>query len=89
MEKQDFFKCMEIHKRLKEKIDAGIFIGINNKTMTISITGFRGIRFVTYLDDISEWLDYDKIVRDILYRYEDFILGKFFKKGGMMRCLLR
>lgn len=89
MEKQDFFKCMEIHKRLKEKVKAGIFIGINGKTMSISITGFRGVRFITYLDDISGWLDYDKIVEDILYKYEDFLLEKFFTKGGLMKCLLR
>lgn len=89
MEKQDFFKCIEIHKRLKEKVKAGIFIGINGKTMSISITGFRGVRFITYLDDISGWLDYDKIVEDILYKYEDFLLEKFFTKGGLMKCLLR
>lgn len=89
MEKQDFFKCMEIHKRLKEKVKAGIFIGVNGKTMSISITGFRGVRFITYLDDISGWLDYDKIVEDILYKYEDFLLEKFFTKGGLMKCLLR
>lgn len=77
MEKHEFFKCMELHKRLKEKVKAGIFIGINNKTMTISISGFRGVRFVKYINDIPEWIDYDKLVDDIVYEYRRFILDKF------------
>lgn len=77
MEKHEFFKCMEIHKRLKEKVKAGIFIGLNNGQMTISITGFRGVRFVKYINDISDWIDFDKIVDDIVYEYRKFILDKF------------
>lgn len=77
MEKHEFFKCMEIHKRLKEKVKAGIFIGLNNGTMTISITGFRGVRFVKYINDISDWIDFDNIVDNIVYEYRKFILDKF------------
>ena len=77
MEKHEFFKCMEIHKRLKEKVKAGIFIGLNNGTMTISITGFRGVRFVKYINDISDWIDFDNIVDSIVYEYRKFILDKF------------
>lgn len=77
MEKHEFFKCMEIHKRLKEKVKAGIFIGLNNGTMTISITGFRGVRFVKYINDISDWIDFDNIVNNIVYEYRKFILDKF------------
>lgn len=77
MEKHEFFKCMEIHKRLKEKVKAGIFIGMNNGQMTISITGFRGVRFVKYINDISDWIDFDKIVDEIVYEYRKFILDKF------------
>lgn len=77
MEKHEFFKCMEIHKRLKEKVKAGIFIGINNGQMTISITGFRGVRFVKYINNISDWIDFDKIVDEIVYEYRKFILDKF------------
>ncbi len=88
MEKYEFFKCMELHKRLKEKVKAGIFIGINNGSMTISITGFRGVRFVTYLNDISGWIDYDKIVDDIVLKYKDFIFKKFLTEKGEAVCLL-
>lgn len=88
MEKHEFFKCMELHKRLKEKVKAGIFIGINNSKMTVSITGFRGVRFVCYLDNVPDWIDYDKMVDDIVLKYRDFILKKFLTEKGEVTCLL-
>lgn len=77
MEDTKFFKCMKIREKLKEKIKAKIFIGLNNNTMTINITGFRGVSFVKYINDISDWIDFNKIVDDIVYEYRRFILDKF------------
>ncbi len=31
MNKNEFYKCMQLHKMLKNRIKGGIFIGINNR----------------------------------------------------------
>lgn len=77
MEKHEFFKCIELHKRLKEKVKGGVFIGMNNDTMTVSISGFRGIRYTKFYNNIPNWIDYDKVADELYHDYRRFILEKF------------
>ena len=42
MEKYDFITCMNLHKKLKERIKGGIFISIDNGQLSININGGRG-----------------------------------------------
>lgn len=77
MDKQDFFKCMELHKRLKEKVKGGIFICINNGIMSINITGCRGIRFTYNINNISGWIDFNQLIDEIIWEYKKFINNVF------------
>ena len=80
MEKHEFFKCIELHKRLKEKVKGGVFIGMNNGTMTVSISGFRGVRYTKFYNNLPDWIDYDKVSDEIAYDYRKFILDKFLNR---------
>ena len=77
MEKHEFFKCIELHKRLKEKVKGGVFIGIKNGTMTVSISGFRRVRYTKFYNNLPDWIDYDKVADELYYDYRKFILEKF------------
>lgn len=79
MEKYDFIKCMNIHKKLKELIRGEVNITMETKTrMSISINGTRGIKYRSYIDNVPEKIDIDKYVDHIIGDYEDFILEKYF-----------
>lgn len=50
--KNKIFRCIEIRKRLEDRIKGKVFIGIVNKVISINVTGFRGLRWSKELDDI-------------------------------------
>ena len=54
MEKYDFITCMNLHKKLKERIKGGIFISIDNGQLSININGGRGIRYRSYINDLPK-----------------------------------
>lgn len=78
MDKNDFFKCIEIRKRLIAKVKGKVFIGITNGQMSVTINGFRGIKFISYLNDVPEWMTYEQIADEIFYLYKKFITETFF-----------
>lgn len=85
MKKKEYLTCMELHKKLKEEIEGNIFITIENDTLIVHITGFRGIRFNYEIRHISYELigyelNYEKIVRIITNEYKSFIINKFFRR---------
>lgn len=50
---------------------------MNNGTMTVSISGFRGVRYTKFYNNIPNWIDYDKVADELYYDYRRFILEKF------------
>ena len=85
MLKHEYVTCMELHKRLKDKIIGHIFITIENDNLAVHINGGRGVRYDYVIRDISYEmfgyeLNYDKIIKIILREYEEFILNRFFRR---------
>ena len=85
MRKREYETCMELHKKLKEEIAGNIFITMENDTLIVHITGFRGVRFNYEIRHISyeligRELNYEKIVRIITNEYRSFIIDKFFRR---------
>lgn len=78
MEKYDFIKCMNLHKKLKDRIKGGIFISIDNDQMSININGSRGIKYRSFINDIPKYMDVDKYADSIEEDYRQFIYEKFF-----------
>ena len=46
MLKHEFFKCMDLHKILKERIKGNIFVELNDGVLSIKISTKRGIYYV-------------------------------------------
>ena len=79
MEKYDFITCMNLHKKLKERIKGGIFISIDNGQLSININGGRGIRYKSYINELPRGKEQipkydDSIERD----YRSIINEKYF-----------
>lgn len=85
MKKKEYLTCMELHKKLKEKIAGNIFITIENDTLILYINSFRGVRYkyeircISY-EVIDGELNYEKIIRIIMDDYKEFIMNKFFRR---------
>ena len=75
--KNEFFRCIEIRKRLEDRIKGKVFISIVNKVISINVTGFRGLKWSKELDNIDGYMNYDDIVEQLLWEYRQFILNKF------------
>lgn len=85
LKKQDYVTCLELHKRLKEKVLGHVYITIDNEELTVVITGHRRLKYIHVMKDISyemvyKDLNYDKVVNIILNGYRDFILDKFIRR---------
>ena len=85
MIRKEYLTCLEVHKRLKEKINGNIFITIKNNAMIVYINPGRGVRYkyvyeCVSLEMIGRDLNYDKIARIIFENYKQFIHKKYFKE---------
>lgn len=80
MEKYDFIKCMNLHKKLKDKIKGGIFISIESGQMAININAGKGIRYRSYINQLPGKNDIDKYADYIERDYRKFIEEKYFIK---------
>lgn len=79
MEKYDFITCMNLHKKLKERIKGGIFISIDNGQLSININGSRGIRYRSYINDLPRGKEQIQTYADSIERdYRSFINEKYF-----------
>lgn len=79
MEKYDFITCMNLHKKLKEKIKGGIFISIVNGQLSININGGRGIRYRSYINDLPRGKEQIQTYADSIEKdYRSFINEKYF-----------
>lgn len=86
MIKKEYLACLEVHKRLKEKINGNIFITIKNNTMIVYINPGRGVHYkyayeCISLEMIGRELNYDKITKIIFENYKQFIHNKYFKEA--------
>lgn len=79
MEKYDFITCMNLHKKLKERIKGGIFISIDNNQLSVNINGGKGIRYRSYINEIPKRKEQIQIYADSIERdYRAFINEKYF-----------
>lgn len=79
MEKYDFITCMNLHKKLKERIKGGIFISIVNGQLSININGGRGIRYRSYINDLPRGKEQIQTYADSIEKdYRSFINEKYF-----------
>ena len=79
MEKYDFITCMNLHKKLNERIKGGIFISIDNGQLSININGGRGIRYRSYINDLPRGKEQIQKYADSIERdYRSFINEKYF-----------
>lgn len=79
MEKYDFITCMNLHKKLKERIKGGIFISIVNGQLSININGGREIRYRSYINDLPRGKEQIQAYADSIERdYRSFINEKYF-----------
>lgn len=78
MEKYDFIKCMNLHKKLKDKIKGNIFISINeNNIMIININGPHRLRYRSVINDIPKDISIDKLADKIECDYKNFIMETY------------
>lgn len=87
MEKNEFFKCMQLHKLLKSRIKGNVYIIISNGTLSVNINAGRGIRYYRNINDIPYHIDFEKMVDEIIYDYKKFLNDRFFNNGGENICL--
>ena len=79
MEKYDFITCMNLHKKLKERIKGGIFISIVNGQLSININGGRGIRYRSYINELPRGKEQIQTYADSIEKdYRSFINEKYF-----------
>lgn len=79
MEKYDFITCMNLHRKLKERIKGGIFISIDNGQLSININGGREIRYRSYINDLPRGKEQIQTYADSIERdYRSFINEKYF-----------
>ena len=79
MNKYDFIKCMNLHKRLKDKIKGRVFLSIENDNMTININAIKGIKYKSYINDVPKQIsNYDFWAEQILDDYKKYIFETFF-----------
>ena len=79
MDKQQFIKSMNLHKKLKEKIKGCIYIEIKDNSLFINIKN-HGITFKKKINDISNAMDINKYVDSIKFEYWEFVRNEFFIK---------
>jgi hypothetical protein len=79
MEKHDFIICMNLHKKLKEKIKGDIFICIEKGRIKVYINVGKDIKYKSLLNDIpitkSQEQEY---FEHILNDYKNYINEKYF-----------
>ena len=79
MEKYDFIICMNLQKKLKERIKGGIFISIDNGQLSININGGRGIRYRSYINELPREKEQIQKFADLIEKdYRSFINEKYF-----------
>ncbi len=81
MEKYDFIKCMNLHRRLKKRIRGTVFIALEDGVLTININPdkwIRGVRYRRNINDITNRFDVEEMAQEIEYDYVRFIKNKFF-----------
>lgn len=79
MEKYDFIKCMNLHKKLKEKIKGNIFISLDkNSNFLININGPKRLMYRCNIEDMSKNASIDQIAEKIEEDYKNYILEKYF-----------
>lgn len=82
MEKYDFIKCMNLHKKLKDRIKGNIFISIDeHNTMIININGPHRLRYRSNINNIPKDISVDKLVDEIESDYKKFIVEEYFTRG--------
>lgn len=78
MEKYDFIRCMNLHKKLKERIKGGIFISTDRGKLYVNINAGKGIRYRSNINNIPDKNNIDKYVNAIVDDYKAFINEKYF-----------
>lgn len=87
LKRKEYMICMEIHKKIKERITGNVFISIDNMdTLHVNIKSFRNIKFrydypgISYEMIDSYFINSDKIVNIILQNYKDSLMKIFFRR---------
>lgn len=87
MSKFEYIACMNLHKKLKEKINGNIFISIaSDDTLFINLRTFRGLRFIFTYPDISyeiigqNFINPDKIINKFLNDYREYLERIYFRR---------
>lgn len=81
MEKHWYYMCMDLHKKLKEKIKGGIFITMQDGILTVNINAGRGIRYRRNITEITRNIDVDKLADQLVLDYRHFLENSFFIGG--------
>lgn len=82
MLREEYLVCMNLHKKLKEKIKGSIFIKIENNVLSIYIDTKKKVKFKKDIYDVSSKRDIEKIAEMIEGEYRRFINNKFFHKNN-------
>lgn len=81
MEKYDFIRCMNLHKKLKERIKGHIFISIDeNRTLSVNIKGPHRLLYKCNIDDTSKSITEERLANEIEADYRSFVKEEFFVK---------
>ena len=82
MLKEEYLECMNLHKKLKEKIKGSIFIKIENNILSIYIDTKKKVKYRKDIYNVSSKRDIDEIAEMIEGEYRGFINNKFFHKNN-------
>lgn len=87
MLKKEYIACMELHEKLKEKVNACMFISISSDdTLFINLKTFKGLKYtyeypnISYEIEDTKFINLDKIINMFLNDFKNYILKMYFKE---------
>lgn len=80
MLRYEFLRCMDLRAKIQEKIKGQVFVGIQNKKVTVSINACPTCKFNIEIHDTINTMNIDNIADNIYWQYRQYINKKFFIK---------
>lgn len=85
MLRKEYLICIEVYKKLSDKVTGKVITTIQNNDMIVTIINRKGVRYCyTYkcisMEMIGGRANYDKITNIIFNNYKQFIQKVYFKE---------
>lgn len=71
--------CMDLQKKLKERLKERIVVGMNDKVLTVSINDGKGMTFKYNTILFRKELNMNNLANDIIDDYDRFVMNRRYK----------